>query len=355
MDHIVEALFEFGSPATNSVVGTDGDGVNDSEERNIIGGVTEADDGNVWEIYGSGPQYLKVAGNYWGVGVDGVTRFSNGGPDMQWLDLHKRNGSTMQVGSDFDGVSDALEANLFYCNNPFNALYGTPPVAPSGTDGAWAFFLGPPKNPPTDIFTGWISMRGNQMVNNLIAPFTYADGSGTPTAQGDLWPGFLGYEQPFMNTSAAANYNDLLPTLSASTTAADIIGTYPHPNPTNSFTNIFIDVYVLDPEGWTNGQALALSELTDYSTYTNGFPQGKTYLGTFLDNGPLDRDPAVGSFNFNAAALNLAPGTRITITANYSADHPGTLRGRTQTSNFSNPATLLAPLKLPASRAAAQT
>jgi hypothetical protein len=346
VDHIVEALFEFAGSGTNSVFGTDGNGVNDAEERNIIGGITGANDGNVWEIYGSGPQGLKVAGNYWGIGVDGVTRFTNGGPNMLWLDIHKRNASWMQVGSEFDGVSDALEANLFYWDNPFHTLYGNPPVPPpSGSDGLWSFFIGPPNNSVSDIFTGWISMRGNQMVNNLLAPYSYADGTGTPTTQGDLYPRFLAYETPFMNVSTATVYNDLLPKLSASSTAIDIIGTCPSTNG-GAFSNIFVDVYVLDPEGWTNGQALALSELTDGLTYTNGFPQGKTYLGTFVDNGPLDRDPAVGSFNFKANALGLAPGTQITITANYSADPAGTAHGRTQTSNFSNPTTLRAPIQI---------
>jgi hypothetical protein len=138
---------------------------------------------------------------------------------------------------------------------------------------------------------------------------------------------------------------DLIPQLSASSTAGDIIGTCPGPS-TNGFTNIFIDVYTLDPEGWTNGIAFELAELTDNLTYTNGFPGGRKLLGTFVDNGPLDRDPAVGSFNFNAAALGLTPGTQVTIAANYSKDPAGTHNGRTHTSNFSNPQTLRAPVKI---------
>ena len=56
--------------------------------------------------------------------------------------------------------------------------------------------------------------------------------------------------------------------------------------------------------------------------------------------------PAVGSFNFNSASLGLASGTDITVTANYSADPPGTHNGRTHTSNFSNPTTLRVPLTI---------
>jgi hypothetical protein len=107
-----------------------------------------------------------------------------------------------------------------------------------------------------------------------------------------------------------------------------------------------VDVYILDPEGWNNGKLFVLSELTDGDTYTNGFPQGKTYLGSFLDNGPLDRNPAVGAFNFNAGALGIASGTQITVTANYAASPVGAHNGQVHTSNFSNPVTLRAALKI---------
>ncbi len=338
-DHIIEALFEFAG-TTNSVIGTDGDGVNDAEEINIIGGVTEANDGNIWEHYGNAARNLRVCGNYWGVGVDGVTRFNNGGPDMEWLDIQKKNTFTMQIGSDFDGVSDALEANRFYWNYPFSTLYGTPPVAGPGPDANdyWAFMVGP-NGAAAGPWTGYISLRGNIMVNNLLAPFTYAPSSQYQYAE----LAFVFYEEPFMDTSTFTTYQDLIPQLSASSTAGDIIGTCPALY-TNGFTNIFIDLYVLDPEGWTNGIAFVLPELTDYATYTNGFPAGRKFLGTFVDNGPLDRNPAVGEFDFDASALGLAPGTQVTIAANYSMDPAGTHNGRVQTSNFSNPATLRVPV-----------
>ncbi|MGO8927672.1 MAG: hypothetical protein ACLQU3_12365 [Limisphaerales bacterium] len=325
VDHIAEALIEFGSPGTNSVIGTDGDGVNDAEERNIFGGVTEADDSNVWECYGSGPQMLRVCGNYWGVGVDGVTRFSNGGPDMEWLDIGGRSASTMQVGSDFDGVSDALEANLLYWNNPFATLYGTPPVPGPGPNADyWAFMVGPDNNA---AWTGYISLRGNIMVNNQIAPFTYADGTGGPLEQG-----FFPYMSPFVDTSTASLPSDLIAQLSATNIFPHLQGTFP-PG-IGVWTNIIIDVYQLDPEGWTNGQEFALTELTDYATYTNGFPQGKKYIGSF----PV---PNTGSFNITLSDdVDLGSGA-VTVTANYSADPPGTHNGRVHTGNFSNPGYLI--------------
>ena len=61
------------------------------------------------------------------------------------------------------------------------------------------------------------------------------------------------------------------------------------------YTNVTIDVYQLDLQGWTNGQKFALSELTANST-KNGFPQGSKYLGSFsvANNGTFDADLTLG-------------------------------------------------------------
>src|SRR5437899_767852 len=121
---------------------------------------------------------------------------------------------------------------------------------------------------------------------------------------------------------------DLIPSLDQTNSV------FPHlkgkfPVGTNSYTNIVIDVYQLDQEGWNNGILYAFGELSDFSTYTNGFPQGSKYLASV----PV---PNTGSFDVNLSGLDLGAGL-VTVTANYSADPPGTHRGRTQTSNFSNP------------------
>src|SRR5262249_49809564 len=51
-----------------------------------------------------------------------------------------------------------------------------------------------------------------------------------------------------------------------------------------------------------------------------------------------------GNFDLNVASLGLSPGDFVTVAANYSADPPASHRGRTQTSNFANPVTVLAPI-----------
>src|SRR5262249_25272607 len=131
----------------------------------------------------------------------------------------------LQFGSDFDGVSDDIEANVISMNYPFDTLYPTPAGAPVPK------FL----NLNAD---GRLSLRGNKMVGNNIAPFSYADGTGGRLAT------FTNYEALYMNTSAS-----IIPTIDAG-------NIYPHLKGTFAagiapYTTIIIDVYWSDPEGWT--------------------------------------------------------------------------------------------------------
>jgi hypothetical protein len=118
----IQAFIEIGRTGNNILIGTDGDGTNDSDERNIFGGVTWADDGELLEWYDSGSTNVIVAGNYFGMAVDGATRFTN---SQQVLgDL--QGSTTMRFGSDFNGVSDTLEGNLVAMNYPFDWLFPIP-------------------------------------------------------------------------------------------------------------------------------------------------------------------------------------------------------------------------------------
>src|SRR5207247_10639296 len=73
----IEAVIEIGRDASDLVIGTDGDGNTDAEERNLFGGVTAANDNQILEWYSGNRTNMIVAGNYFGVGADGVTRFTN--------------------------------------------------------------------------------------------------------------------------------------------------------------------------------------------------------------------------------------------------------------------------------------
>ena len=61
------------------------------------------------EFYGNNLRTnIVIAGNYIGVGIDGVTRFTNGVPVLS----ASGDGAEFRFGSDLDGVSDTLEGNV---------------------------------------------------------------------------------------------------------------------------------------------------------------------------------------------------------------------------------------------------
>jgi hypothetical protein len=227
--------------------------------------------------------------------------------------------STVRFGSDFDGISDDLEANHIAMNYPFDSLFFPP---------------GPPYPP---IFASLpvgsrVSFRGNQLIGNNSCPFTWANASST------MLTNFTNYCGRFMAS------NNVIPVLSTNSNQGRLKGSCALSLP--PYTNVLVDLYIADNEGWTNGQKFQIPELI----YTNaastspqyfGFAQGRIYLGSFVDNGPLDLDPAPGQFDFDIHKLGLDTNTLLTITASYSADPPGTHNGRTHTSVFAMPTTLL--------------
>ncbi len=297
-----DGYLEVGRVGDNLVIGTDGDGVNDADEGNLFGGVASSSWSNLY-LWSSDATNVVIAGNWYGVGVDGMTRFTNSSVIVHGIPST----AAIQFGSDLNGTSDALEANLVLNNNPFSVLY-PPPIVNSEP----LFF---------DVSAGArISMRGNALINNNLVPFTWASGANT------RFDSFTNYEAAYMDTNVA-----IIPALdSTNSIYPRLAGTFaPGIAP---YTNVTIDVYQLDQEGWTNGIAFDELELTDNATYTNGFPQGSKYLGSF----PV---PNTGNFNVDISGLDLGLGW-VTVTANYSADRAGTAHGRTHTSDFSMPITV---------------
>jgi hypothetical protein len=316
----IEAFIEIGRVGDNAIIGTDGDGLNDAEERNVFGGLTAANDANILEWYGGTRSNTIVAGNYIGLAVDGVTRFTNSMKVFNGFN----SSSTVQFGSDFDGVSDAVEGNVIAMNYPFDVLYPNPvSVAPP--------IFG-------NLSTGArVSLRGNRLIGNNIPPFSYAVGSGLQLVA------LTNYFAPFIET------NQIIPEISTNSNQSLLRGTCALG--VAPYTNIIIDVYAADEEGWTNGQKFSLLELayTDPITMDTkyyGFPQGKTYLGSFVDNGPKDLNPAAGQFTLDISSLGIGTSTLVTLAASYSADPPGTHNGRTHTSEFANPLTLVSAPRL---------
>jgi len=164
------------------------------------------------------------------------------------------------------------------------------------------------------------------MVNNGLVPFSYADGSG-----GQL-TAFTNYEAPFFETASP-----IIPILLTKSSSRHLLGIAA--KAVGNHTNMIIDVYLADQEGWDNGKKFGLSELVNNGV-TNGFPQGKTYKGS----AGLGNNFPGGNFDLDITSMGLSPGAFVTATASYSADPPGTARGRAHTSNFADPVTLLAPI-----------
>ncbi len=112
------ASFLFHNGSHRNTFGTNGDGNDDIGERNLIMG-SNYNAGNkgtflVSELFTGAPPSSEFvfAGNY--VGVDKTGKQCAGG-DRYRNHLYLYNGTGHQIGTNFDGVSDSEEANIFAC------------------------------------------------------------------------------------------------------------------------------------------------------------------------------------------------------------------------------------------------
>ena len=307
-DFQYEGAIEIGRAGNNTVIGTDGDGVNDANERNVIvGTVPSSMNGydHTIEFYGNNPgTNIVIAGNYIGVGIDGTTYFTNGVPA-----INASSGSAQyQIGSNFDGISDDVEGNFIVNNWP-------PSLFPASgfTDASTLNFY------DEVSVNGIISLRGNSLIDNFPAPVSPDKMNGGDNFLTDFYMPVL--------LDSTQGVNPVLDT--NNTTASRLVGTVPLAD-TNGWPTTVIDLYAADTVGITNGQAAGLTDLPF------GFVQGRTYLASFTDNGPGDRDSRPGYFDFDISALD-TKGSLITITANYVSTNAAVV----MTSPFSNPATIV--------------
>jgi hypothetical protein len=277
------------------IVGTDGDGVNDADEGNIFGPLTGGQ--TVVAFYGTGNKKFIIAGNYFGVAVDGVTSL----PGAFRILGDSFSAASVQFGSDFNGVSDAWEGNVVHNNHPTpDFLVMLPINASAGAK---------------------LSVRGNSLVNNYPLPVNMAASSlGLPDP--------LAFYAPHLE---AVEPLVIQPTIAVE--GSNLVGTAPLA--TASFAATIIDLYEADPEGIENGKLLSNTDLP------NGFVQGKRYIASFVDNSPDDMNPAPGAFSFDLTGKGAA-GLTLTATANYSVQAAGTTRADVVTSPFSEPSTGLA-------------
>ncbi len=313
-----QGMVQIGRSGNNTVIGTDGDGIHDADEGNVMAGTLPTSlngYSHSLEFYGNNPgTNIVIAGNYIGVGINGTTRFTNGVPVLN----ASGSASTYQLGSNVDGISDSLEGNIVANNWPFEFLST---LVTAADPASLSFF--------DDLSsTGFISVRGNSFINNFSFPLT-------PLKE----DGASGLAVETLYASALDNVAvGIFPSLEPGSTTTFLKGTVP--KAAAGWGPTFIDLYSLDSEGITHGAFLESSGLT------NAWVQGHTYLGTFQVDGTNDLNPADFSFTFLVTSLGVTPGTRVTITANYTAPNDGSSAGAplAMTSPFSNPELLMIPI-----------
>jgi hypothetical protein len=283
------------------IIGTDGDGVNDADEGNLFGplALNNGSQANIFDFYSTGRKSYIIAGNRFGIAVDG-TRWTNSSFTI-FGGLSLNGGTQVRFGSDFNGVSDVLEANIVYNNNIFSTLYTNPPAS-----AAPSLFQG--MDSGGVVSDSWVSVRGNVLVDNFptFNPDDIIQSSASHFV--DWWSNYVVYA---VGTPDPTN---AIPSLSTNSTVSRLAGTF-GPITTNGYTNVVLDLYLPDPEGEANGAHFDLPSFGGTNGW--GFVQGKIYLGSYIIP-----NPASGAFSLNISALGLAHNTSVTAAITYSAFAP---------------------------------
>lgn len=264
-----DGYIECGRNNCGIIFGTDGDGVNDADEGNICGPFANGGSVCIDTYSANGLQTnMVIAGNYFNADIHGNSLGLNAGGILD----KAVNSSTVRFGSDFNGVSDALEGNLAFSETLF------------AFDTTW----------PTN--TAWLSMRGNAMTNCISAvDSTPPLGDGY---DGDAF-GLNTYAQ-FIDTTGPSGAVPIVPVIGSGTTATTLSGTCGLPLGA-PYTNLVVDLYEAD-------------------TSLPTIPQGKRWIASFFDNSAADSNLAVGAFTFNTTGLGLTSGMPVTLTVTYISD-----------------------------------
>jgi hypothetical protein len=265
----------------NMLIGTDGNGVSDAEERNIIGHAVYP---RIVEFWGAAATNVVIAGNYFGVGVDGLSLAPvpiSRSPDFV---LIKSKGS-IRIGSNSDGISDNLEGNLFY--NVKGARFAN---LLSGNSGA-------------NITK--VVARLNKFVNNGFTRILFPNGPDGIT--------YAGYYSEVM-AAGSPTYEPTVTGLFGTV----LQGTIPLAKTAN-YPRTIVDVYRIDPTASLNGKA-----------------QPYELLGSFVEGSTEDGDPVAGGFRFDLAAYTIPDGAKLAVQATYFSGY-GTDVGSAVSSPLSEP------------------
>jgi len=290
------------SAADNMIIGTDGDGVSDANERNIFGPVFS----DTFARFSGAATNVTFAGNYVGVGIDGQSAIPRSQLENNITLFSIQKQSNIRVGSNFDRVSDALEGNLIAnlgcqmesCDTPVRAFVG----------------LHDSNNDDGGADAARIVLRGNTLVNNASAILMQDQNVAIAT---------------YYSTVLADSTNDFATALSTNADGTQLLVTIPPPN-TNKYSTAIVDFYAVDPVGLTN----AIGQ-------TNVIVHG-TPLASVVDGSADDLDSAANnSVAFDISSLNLTGVTTVAALVTYSADASlVTQAGRAVTAIFANPVTV---------------
>ncbi|HEV2391282.1 MAG TPA: hypothetical protein VG146_02860 [Verrucomicrobiae bacterium] len=207
-----DAFVEFGS-SDGILIGTDGDGVNDADEGNLFG--SYASSGIDVYFYGSQGKTV-IAGNSFGVDIHGN---SFGAGQLTKLVHHFDHDDTCEArfGSDFNGVSDALEANTVADSVLFDI------------------------DSTSTTNSHWVSMRGNSLTNTAT-PFASRPpiGDGQTSSDGqDVYANFI-------DITGINGALDIIPIIGAGTTTTSLTGACGKPAAA-PYTRLVVDLYEADP------------------------------------------------------------------------------------------------------------
>jgi hypothetical protein len=270
---------------TNVVIGTDGNGVADADERNIVANVSYSETMEFWRAADN----VVVAGNYFGVGVDGVTASPVSAYEQPDFLRFGRPTSSVRIGSNGDGVSDDIEPNLI--------------VNMSGDR-----FINMSQGGSGDI--NEVSTRRNVFRNCSFHAVPFANAQ---TAH-------QGYYADVVADSTAPS-----PVLTG--LAGGILRGKIAPGNLVKYPFAFIDVYIVD--------SAALANTADVWPLPRTHPS--RWLGTYTDNGPGDQDPANNQFAIDLSSVGLPDATYVTVGVTYSTEATASNVGLAVTSPMSNP------------------
>ncbi|HXG47098.1 MAG TPA: hypothetical protein VNO52_05700 [Methylomirabilota bacterium] len=268
----------------NVIIGTDGDGVADADERNIVANVSYSETMEFWRE----ADRVVVAGNHFGVGVDGVTRSPVSTSEQPDFIRLSRTPSSVRIGPNGDGVSDDLEVNLI--------------VGVKGDR-----FVAPGNGAAGDISE--ITYRRNVIIDCGFSALPFPGGE---TAIQNYYP------------EVVADVAQAKPVLT-SLSGGILRGRFGAPNTAN-YGHSILDVYTIDPGALRN---------TTYFPALMVHPS--RWLGSFPDNGAGDLDPDPNEFEFDLSAAGLTDATYLTVTATYSKESGAQNVGTSVSSPPANP------------------